>query len=74
MEPSKKSKEVEDALEKMCMEFYGRSRIESIRNDICVECGKPAAEFRDDLSRSEYTISGLCQTCQDKMLEARELR
>jgi len=25
-----------------------------------------AAEFRDDLSRKEFEISGLCQTCQDK--------
>ena len=24
-------------------------------------------DFRDELSRKEYSISGLCQTCQDEM-------
>jgi len=35
----------------------------------CPFCGKvihPNAEFRDDLSRREFNISGLCQDCQDK--------
>lgn len=26
----------------------------------------PADSFRDDLSRREFKISGLCQSCQDK--------
>lgn len=30
-------------------------------------CGQPVTEFRDDLSRTEFGISGLCQTCQDFM-------
>lgn len=25
--------------------------------------------FRDDLSRSEYRISGMCQSCQDMVFE-----
>ncbi len=24
-------------------------------------------EFRDDLSKREFTISGMCQTCQDQI-------
>ena len=44
----------------------GRKRVESIRSDVCSWCGKPATEFRDGLSRKEYTISGFCQECQDK--------
>ena len=26
---------------------------------------KPIGEFRDRLSEKEYTISGMCQSCQD---------
>ena len=34
---------------------------------LCPECHNPIgeSEFRDDLSKKEYTISGLCQACQD---------
>ena len=31
----------------------------------CVFCGAEILEFRDKLSAKEYTISGLCQKCQD---------
>jgi uncharacterized CHY-type Zn-finger protein len=33
----------------------------------CVLCGKPATEFRDELSAREYEISGTCQACQDEV-------
>jgi len=29
-------------------------------------CGGDATEFKDECSRREYSISGLCQKCQDK--------
>jgi hypothetical protein len=35
---------------------------------ICIMCGKPAVDFRDASSRIEYSISGLCQGCQDHYL------
>lgn len=31
----------------------------------CVKCKRPAIAFKDTLSQKEYSISGLCQTCQD---------
>jgi len=37
---------------------------------ICPWCGKevdPRTEFRDPLSVKEFTISGLCQKCQDSV-------
>lgn len=38
-----------------------------IQADQCVfGCG-PATQFRDELSKREYTISGMCQKCQDKV-------
>ena len=37
-------------------------------NGACPFCGTPVnmGAFRDELSRREYQISGLCQTCQDE--------
>ena len=35
----------------------------------CPLCAKPLnrVDFRDDLSKREFCISGLCQACQDKV-------
>lgn len=64
-EPTRKSPEIERFLE----ENFGRTT--AIHNNTCIEppigCGGPATEFRDMLSEKEYTISGLCQVCQDKI-------
>ena len=30
-------------------------------------CGGPATQFEDEASRREYTISGLCQKCQNEV-------
>jgi hypothetical protein len=61
MKPSKKSPE----MEKFLTDFFGKDRRIYIADDVCVDCGEPAEHFRDELSRKEYTISGLCQICQD---------
>ena len=48
------------------VEETGASNIvTAILLDYCTICRKPATDFRDDLSRKEYTLSGFCQTCQD---------
>lgn len=31
----------------------------------CIDCGKLAVAFTDELSQREFAISGLCQACQD---------
>jgi len=46
--------------------FLGHGRVDSIKNDVCAWCGKPVGKFKDELSKKEYSISGLCQQCQDK--------
>ncbi|KKL57947.1 hypothetical protein LCGC14_2230280 [marine sediment metagenome] len=45
----------------------GRDREQTIKNDKCMTCGGEASDFKDDLSRKEYTISGMCQGCQDSV-------
>lgn len=64
-EPSKKAPGIEAFLNSMT------NRTEAINGNMCLNppigCGKPAPpeSFRDALSAKEFTISGLCQECQD---------
>lgn len=34
---------------------------------VCIFCKNEIKGFRNALSKREYEISGLCQTCQDKV-------
>ena len=45
-------------------EFAERRRYAMLFNK-CASCLRSATEFRDYLSHKEYTISLLCQQCQD---------
>jgi hypothetical protein len=57
------------------MEYEGKSpEISRFLNDLfpheegqCPTCGGPIGGFRDALSRREYTISHMCQACQDSV-------
>jgi len=42
--------------------------IENVEKNRCPFCKKEInmEDFRDNLSRKEYSISGLCQDCQDE--------
>ena len=64
-EPTKKSPAMESAIKRE----FGHDRRTAIILDLCqpapIGCGGEAKEFRDELSRREYRISGLCQKCQD---------
>jgi hypothetical protein len=45
---------------------FGKRAGDRLDRGLCPRCGKPAKEdFRDDVSRREYLITGLCQSCQD---------
>ena len=41
--------------------------MERVENKLCPFCGKPVdpTSFKDELSKREYSISGICQSCQD---------
>jgi hypothetical protein len=67
MEPSDKSKAMTRALDDISQALFGRTRGGAIGNNKCVSCGGDAKEFKNDISRKEYTISGLCQKCQDEI-------
>lgn len=63
--PSEKSTPMEQLTDLVSMLTFGRRRSASVRLDRCVACNQEATEFDDDLSAREFSISGLCQTCQD---------
>lgn len=65
---STKTLEMEVALSDLAEKLFGRRREEGV----CVTCGKNVnveTDFRDALSKKEYGISRMCQTCQDRVFE-----
>lgn len=67
VEPTKKDPEIDRLIDDMAKTVNPESkgRVGSIKSGVCVLCNQPAIEFKDELSRKEYTISGMCQKCQD---------
>ena len=54
-------------IESLLTSITGVSRVGAVAEASCVTCGGNAYSFRDSLSRKEYTISGMCQECQDSV-------
>ncbi len=63
---SNKTPEMEATLEDLGQLLFGRSRQVAADNQSCMVCGTDANFFRDELSRKEFSISRMCQSCQDK--------
>tara|TARA_Y100000310_G_scaffold20311_1_gene19787 strand:+ start:1093 stop:1293 length:201 start_codon:yes stop_codon:yes gene_type:complete len=61
VEPSRKA----PSIDLFISQVTGKSREQQLASALCMTCSGEAKEFKDDLSRKEYTISGMCQTCQD---------
>ena len=58
---------VPEIRENLAFDVFGRSLKRSLATAVCVCCKQEAASFKDELSKREYKISGLCQKCQDKV-------
>lgn len=69
MKSLKKSKQMNEVLDTISENLFGRKREDSIKKNICVMCGNIVDEnnFKDELSLKEFKISGVCQSCQDKI-------
>ena len=63
-----KSKEIKEFLDDFSQNAFGTKRSVAIENCKCVMCGEKANKFKDVESLREYSISGMCQECQDKFL------
>jgi len=65
--PSKKSLEMNRFLEQFSKAMFGGiGRAASIAQNVCVSCKGDALTFTTELSEKEFTISGMCQTCQNE--------
>ena len=44
-----------------------RKEVQRVEQKKCPLCGKPInmEDFRNEISKREYSISGMCQECQD---------
>jgi len=42
-------------------------KVDLLKNGLCTECGSEVTGFKSDLEQREYSISGWCSACQDKM-------
>lgn len=62
-----KTPEIENLLNAITKQAFGISREVASKKQICVICKQDATNFRDKLSRKEYSISYLCQNCQDNI-------
>ena len=63
MKPTSKSPTIDNALSAIT----GKDRPATIIQNKCMMCNEPADEFKDEISKREYRISGMCQVCQDKI-------
>ena len=63
MKPSGKSTEID----RLLGVIFGIDKKEAITNNVCAMCKKKTKGFRDARSLKEYTISGLCMECQDRI-------
>ena len=52
-------------IESFISDMTGEHRPTVIAGNKCVMCPGDANEFRNAISEKEYTISGMCQKCQD---------
>ena len=58
-----------DSLDRITHTIFGKTRSKALANDTCVICGAEAVNFKDEISRKEFSISGMCQKCQDETFQ-----
>ena len=66
LEKAEKNEVIENMLEGLS-KMIGTPRSVAFESSTCVTCSEGAKNFRDATSEKEYTISGMCQSCQDKI-------
>jgi len=70
----KRDKELQATIDSFAKKAFGISQSAAKRKGalmaICVFCKKPidpGNDFRNEISRKEFEISGICQVCQDDL-------
>jgi len=54
-------------IDKVLTQMMGKNRYDTVMESLCMTCDGYATEFKDEISKKEYTISGMCQDCQDNV-------
>lgn len=68
---SDKATNLENFLNQFAKEYFHRERT----GNHCVTCGSNKinfSDFEDEISRREFTISHMCQECQDSIFNTEE--
>jgi len=66
----KRNKDVQKVIDSFSKKAFGISQTEADQMAVCVFCKKPIdpdRDFRNEISRKEFEISGICQDCQDSV-------
>lgn len=50
----------------LAMEHFGMKASEAISQGVCVSCRQKALAFTTGVARTEYSITALCEPCQDR--------
>jgi hypothetical protein len=66
IESEGKNEVMENLLEAFSKKI-GTPRSVAFKTSTCVTCSGEASDFRDATSEKEYSISGMCQPCQDNI-------
>ena len=61
--------EKDSGIETFMASITGKNRRSYINANVCILCDKPATEFTNELSAREFTISGMCQNCQNAFFD-----
>ena len=64
--------DVPDVREMAGLMLDGKSPTQCQKDRVCIACDKPAIQFMDLISLKEYTISTMCQTCQNDTFSKRD--
>ena len=58
-----------EAMNRLILELTGIDTNKAITEKICPSCNKPVKDedFTDEISKKEFLISGMCQSCQNEI-------
>jgi len=64
-----KTPKINKSLDQLSESMFGAKRSDALNGQWCVICKGPASEFKDERSKKEFSISGMCQVCQDRIFD-----
>ena len=69
MRENKPTEKLQHLLDFFSCSAYKANYAAAKSTSTCIMCGNPAKNFRNASTRLEYSISALCQNCQDEFFK-----